>query len=109
MASHPGLRLRAARPWPSPPPVPPTHCPQGTQWILSYPAYAQCRPCLESTPTRTWVAKLAVNVYNAGRTRITYSQPSRWSGIRNYVCPAIVNGKPNVPPTEDCSSFVTWL
>ena len=60
-------------------------------------------PC-NVAPTRQGIVSAAMWAVNS-KHFIHYSQsPSRWSGIHNHVCPFS-----KVPPTADCSSFVTWL
>eukprot|EP00878_Enallax_costatus_P013822 GHUV01014456.1.p1 GENE.GHUV01014456.1~~GHUV01014456.1.p1 ORF type:complete len:291 (-),score=72.36 GHUV01014456.1:1073-1945(-) len=61
------------------------------------------RPCSSVQPTREGLKAAVVGIANS-RQRITYTQSTqRWSGINNHVC------YPNIPPTADCSSFVTWV
>jgi cell wall-associated NlpC family hydrolase len=60
-------------------------------------------PC-NVAPTRQGIVAAAMWAVNSGRY-IHYTQSSaRWSGISQHVCPY-----DGVPPSTDCSAFVTWI
>ncbi|KAJ3170886.1 hypothetical protein HDU87_008652 [Geranomyces variabilis] len=58
------------------------------------------------TKSRAGIVAAALQAHNTGKT-ISYTQAAgpRWAGIHDGLCP----NKNQLPPTADCSSFVTWI